>query len=159
MRYRFRFPFAAPFAGALSARSSPFSAVTGSVAISAAARTVHSSDIRSITELSPLSAESVGRTSTAVWLTGIVITPLRSGAAVGAPDKIADTNTERYIRIESDQVQKNYTLNLASEITENLLGINPADVCYVKITLAAGSNDKDAEGTLTVSDLVLKYYL
>ena len=85
--------------------------------------------------------------------------PFAGGPAVGAPDKIADTNTERYIRIESDQVQKNYTLNLASEITENLLGINPADVCYVKITLAAGSNDKDAEGTLTVSDLVLKYYL
>ena len=159
MRYRLRFTFVGADGRVLTSLAILSADSAGTVAVSAAARTVRSSDIRSITELSPLSAESVGRTSTAVWLTGIVITPLRSGPAVGAPDKIADTNTERYIRIESDQVQKNYTLNLASEITENLLGINPADVCYVKITLAAGSNDKDAEGTLTVSDLVLKYYL
>lgn len=84
--------------------------------------------------------------------------PFAGGPAVGAPEKIKDTNTSHYIKIDSDRVNKNYSINLANEINENLLGINSNDIRSIGITLIAGSNDKDAEATLTVSDLVLKYY-
>lgn len=76
--------------------------------------------------------------------------------AVGAPDKISDTNTVHNIMIESDKVYKNFTVNLSKEIKENLLGINPSDVRALKIVMIVGSNDKGASGTLTISDIVLK---
>lgn len=85
--------------------------------------------------------------------------PFAGGPAVGAPEKIKDTNTSHHIEIESDQVNKNFSINLAQEVSENLLGINPNDIHFIEITLLAGSNDQDAEATLTVSDLVMKYFL
>ena len=84
--------------------------------------------------------------------------PFAGRPAVGAPEKIKDTNTSHFIKIEPGQVNKNFTINLAEEVNENLLGINPDEIRSIGITLIAGSNDQDAEATLTVSDIVLKYY-
>lgn len=77
-------------------------------------------------------------------------------AFVGAPDKISDTNSMHNILIESDKVYKNYKLNIRKEVNENLLGINSDDIRSIKVVLIVGSTDKNASGTLTVSDLTLK---
>jgi len=77
-------------------------------------------------------------------------------AFIGAPEKISDTNYMHNIQVESDKVYKNYELNISKEVNENLLGINSSDIRSIKIVLIVGSNDKNASGTLTVSDLVLK---
>ncbi len=77
-------------------------------------------------------------------------------AFVGAPDKISDTNSIHNIKIESDKVYKNFELNLAKEINENLLGIDPSKVRSITIALVVGSADKGASGSLTISDIVLK---
>ena len=100
------------------------------------------------------SGDSLGYTA----LNTLNESPFAGGPAVGAPEKIKDTNTSHFIKIEPGQVNKNFTINLAEEVNENLLGINPDKIRSIGITLIAGSNDQDAEATLTVSDIVLKYY-
>lgn len=77
-------------------------------------------------------------------------------AFVGAPDKISDTNYMHNIQIESDKVYKYYQLNISKEVNENLLGINSTDIRSINVVLIVGSTDKNASGTLTVSDLTLK---
>ena len=54
------------------------------------------------------------------------------------------------------EVYKNYKLNIRKEVNENLLGINSDDIRSIKVVLIVGSTDKNASGTLTVSDLTLK---
>lgn len=78
------------------------------------------------------------------------------GPAVGAPDKISDSNDTHYIRVESDKVYKDFSLNLYDEVSGNLLGIDPAEVANIHLIFVAGSNDKKETGSLTVSDVLLK---
>lgn len=77
-------------------------------------------------------------------------------AFYGAPEGVSDTNTQHNIQLNSDQVYKNYTIDVHEELNENLLAINPSDVAYIQISLGVATPDSGSSGTLVISDIVIK---
>lgn len=68
-----------------------------------------------------------------------------------------DSNTKHYIYFKSDRVNKDFAINIAQEVNENLLGIHQNDISFIEIVLDAGTTGNSHSSTLTVSDIVMKY--
>lgn len=73
-------------------------------------------------------------------------------------ERRTDSNITHNISFQEGKVQSNYTIKLADEVSQNLLGINPNDIRFIDIQLYAGTTFDNEFADLAVSDIVLKYY-